>query len=91
MVAGMTQGPNEPAANLSERELEIVTLLVGGLRNQEIAEQLGLSKRTAQAHVASAMRKTGTCTRTQLAVHALRVGLVALHPTPNRHEGACDK
>jgi DNA-binding NarL/FixJ family response regulator len=64
---------------LSPRELEVIQLVVDGLSNQEMADALGLSLRTVHAHVSNAMSKTDTSTRTQLAVHALRVGLVPLH------------
>lgn len=64
---------------LSEREVEVVGLVVAGLTNAEIAERLCLSPRTSQAHVARAMRKLRARSRTQLAVFALRSGLVPLH------------
>lgn len=67
-------------SSLSLRELEVIRLVVDGLGNQQIADRLGLSRRTVQAHIAKAMSKTGTKTRTQLAVSALRSGLVALNP-----------
>lgn len=63
---------------LSDRELQTVSLVVDGQSNAEIGAVMGVSSRTVQAHVASAMRKTGTRTRTQLAVHALRTGLIPL-------------
>lgn len=65
---------------LSDRELEVVHLVVDGLSNLQIALRLGLSSRTVQAHLSNCMSKTGTRTRTQLAVHALRTGLVPLIP-----------
>jgi DNA-binding NarL/FixJ family response regulator len=65
---------------LSPRELDVVRLIVDGLGNQEIADRLGVSRRTIHAHVANLMRKTNTRTRTQLAVHALRAGIVPLDP-----------
>jgi DNA-binding NarL/FixJ family response regulator len=67
---------------LTSRELEVVRLVVEGASNQEIASRLGVSRRTAQAHVASALAKTGTTSRTALAVFALRHALVPLHPEP---------
>lgn len=70
-----------PSCELSAREREVLLLVVDGLGNAEIASCLGVSRRTVQAHVGSAMRKTDTRTRTQLAVHSLRAGLVALHPS----------
>jgi DNA-binding NarL/FixJ family response regulator len=63
---------------LSERELEVTRLVVEGLSNQEVARALSLSNRTVQAHVSSALRKTSTTTRTQLAVWALRTGTITL-------------
>ena len=70
----------EHSPTLSPRELEVVTLVVEGRTNHEIAANLHVSLRTAQAHVAASMRKLGAKSRTQLAVTALRRGLVPLHP-----------
>lgn len=71
----------DEGAHLSEREVQIARMVVDGLRNQEIADRLRVSKRTVQTHLANAMSKTGTNTRTQLAVHVLRAGIVALDET----------
>lgn len=70
----------DTSGGLSERERQVLTLVVDGLTNQEIGARLCVSPRTVQGHVASAMRKTATRTRTQLAVQALRAGVVPLHP-----------
>ena len=75
-------GMSDDHTCLSPRELDVVRLVVEGLQNQEIGDQLGVSRRTVHAHIANAMRKTGTCTRTHLAVTALRTGWVALEPLP---------
>ncbi len=64
--------------DLTPRELEVICLLVDGLSNQEIADHLRLSRRTVQAHIANAMSRTQSRSRTQLAVCALRRGLVPL-------------
>lgn len=61
---------------LSEREIQVVTLIAGGLMDAEIAARLGISTRTVQSHVRRAMEKTGTSTRTHLAVTAVRRGLL---------------
>jgi DNA-binding NarL/FixJ family response regulator len=63
---------------LRPRELEVVRLLVEGLTSQEIADRLGVSRRTVHAHVANAMQRTGTRSRFELAMLALRTGLVQL-------------
>jgi len=70
------------ASTFTERELEIVTLIVDGLSNRSIGERLQISPRTVQAHIASAMRKARVHTRTQLAVGVLRDGIVLLVPRP---------
>jgi DNA-binding NarL/FixJ family response regulator len=67
-------------APLTAREVEIVTLVVDGLTNPEIGKRLHISSRTVQSHVAAAMRKLEARSRTQLAVTALRVGVVPLDP-----------
>lgn len=72
-------------SKLTKRELEILILLIEGAGNQEIAETIGCAKRTVDAHIRNAMEKTATTTRTELAIHALRTGLVPLHPD---HQGA---
>lgn len=65
---------------LSPRELEVVEQVVDGFSNREIAAHLTVSPRTVHAHVASAMSKTKTRTRTQMAVYAIRAGLVVRTP-----------
>lgn len=69
-------------ATLSAREIAVVRLVAEGLTNDQIAEELVLSPRTVHSHVASAMRRTETTSRTQLAILALREGLAPLHPEP---------
>jgi DNA-binding NarL/FixJ family response regulator len=66
---------------LSPRELEVVSLLLDGLSNAEIAARLVVSTRTVHAHVSNALRKTGTRSRLQLAVHILRMGVLPLNPS----------
>lgn len=55
-------------------------LLTEGLTNAGIAERLVLSPRTVQSHLSSAMKKTATTSRTQLAVLAVREGLADPEP-----------
>jgi DNA-binding NarL/FixJ family response regulator len=59
------------------REIEVTQLVTEGLSNDRIAEQLYLSPRTVQTHIANAMRKTDTSSRTELAMAAVRDGLVS--------------
>jgi DNA-binding NarL/FixJ family response regulator len=61
-----------PGQTLSEREIEIVQLLAEGLADKEIAGRLFLSPRTVHTHVGSALRKTDSRSRTQLAVRHVK-------------------
>lgn len=63
---------------LTERELEIVTLVASGLSNDEIADQLFLSPLTVKTHVNRAMVKIGARDRAQLVVAAYRSGIAPL-------------
>ncbi|MEV0592044.1 helix-turn-helix transcriptional regulator [Nonomuraea cavernae] len=58
--------PAEPQGTLSPREEQVVRLAADGLTNREIAEDLFLSPRTVEVHVANALRKLGLNSRRQL-------------------------
>jgi two-component system response regulator NreC len=62
---------------LSEREREVLRLLALGHTNQEIAEQLYISVRTAESHRAHIMQKLRLTTRAELVRYALSQGLLA--------------
>jgi NarL family two-component system response regulator LiaR len=62
--------------DLSERELEVLKLLAGGLTNAEIAESLYLTKGTVRNYVSSILTKLDVEDRTQAAILAMRHGLV---------------
>jgi two-component system response regulator NreC len=62
---------------LSEREREVLRLLALGHTNQEIAEQLYISVRTAESHRAHIMQKLRLSTRAELVHYALSHGLLA--------------
>lgn len=62
---------------LTERELEILELIVAGCSNAEIAEKLYITIGTVKTHVRSILNKLCANDRTQAAVRALRSGLVA--------------
>lgn len=65
-------------ADLSAREQEVLTLLAEGLRNQEIADQLGLSLSTVKCHVNAIMDKLDAVDRTEAVVTALKRGIIHL-------------
>jgi len=61
---------------LTEREMEVLSLIVEGLSNPQIAERLFITRATAKAHVHSILQKLCVDDRTQAAVTAMREGLV---------------
>jgi DNA-binding NarL/FixJ family response regulator len=63
-------------SNLTEREYEVLKLVVDGNSNNEIAKALTISEHTAKAHVCNIIQKLVVDDRTQAAVKALREGLV---------------
>ncbi|MGO9209352.1 MAG: DNA-binding response regulator [Terriglobales bacterium] len=60
----------------TEREKEVLELLVAGRSNKEIGSALGIEERTVKAHVAKLMRKVGVQNRIALSVHAITHNLV---------------
>ena len=64
------------AAALTERELDVLRLVSLGKSNQEIAEQLVISRRTVHAHLRSIYGKLDVTTRTAAAYHAQLFNLV---------------
>lgn len=61
---------------LSEREKEILIAICRGLSNQEIADELFISKRTVDKHRANILEKTGCKNTAALVVYAIRTGIV---------------
>ena len=63
-------------ANLTQREYEVLKLIVDGKTNNDIAEILCISEHTAKAHVCNIIQKLVVDDRTQAAVKALKEGIV---------------
>ncbi len=87
-VRGITQdagkkrrGTTGELAPLSEREMEVLTLLSKGYSNKEIALELDISHQTVKNHVTAILRKLGVNDRTQAVVYALQRGWVRLDDT----------
>jgi two-component system, NarL family, response regulator LiaR len=68
--------PQVNASPLSQRELDVLTLVVEGNSNQEIADRLVLSVETVKTHMRHIMEKLCVSDRTQAAVKAMREGIV---------------
>jgi len=62
----------------TEREREVLQLLISGRSNREIGVALGIEERTVKAHVAKLMHKTGVTNRIALSVHALTHSLLGV-------------
>lgn len=71
---------NKPASKnvygLTERELEVLALIVEGMNNQEISKKLFITLSTAKAHVHSILQKLYVSNRTQATIQAVKEGLV---------------
>ena len=66
-----TPGRQRPAGLLTGRERQIATLVGEGMSNRDIAQHLGISKRTVDAHLEHIFGKLGITSRVQLATAQL--------------------
>jgi DNA-binding NarL/FixJ family response regulator len=73
---GLENG-GSPVESLSRREREVLQLVAEGLSAKEIAERLGLSVKTAEAHRGNLMAKLGIRRASMLVRFAIREGLIA--------------
>ena len=72
--------PTHLSEALTARECAVLALVVKGLNNRQIGEQLHLATGTVRNHVSEIMGKLGVSDRTQAAVLALQIGLVDFTP-----------
>jgi two-component system response regulator NreC len=63
---------------ITKREGEVLTLAAQGCSSTTIAEKLGMSRRTAEAHRAHLMKKLSLHTQTDLVLYGVRAGIIAL-------------
>lgn len=64
------------STDMTKRELDVLRLLAEGLTDKEIADQLFLGITTVRFHVNNLIKKTGLTSRTELAVNAVRSGII---------------
>lgn len=85
VIRSVYRSPKFPAAPtetghpddvLSERELDVLTLLVEGLSDREIGEKLFLAESTVKKHVSNIRSKLGAANRTEAVSIALRKGFI---------------
>jgi DNA-binding NarL/FixJ family response regulator len=77
---------NEPTS----REREVLALLVKGLRDREIAEELSISAKTVQTHVHRVLHKLGVRNRTQATNYALTHGIIELKKVEEASDAVSD-
>lgn len=70
--------PGNPLHPLSDRELEVLNMIVDGKSNKEIGNALSLSEQTIKNHVTSIFRKFGVEDRTQAVIYAMKMGWVKI-------------
>ena len=67
-------------ARLTERELDVVRLVVEGRSNDEIATRLGIGPKTVESHLRRLFERFDLASRTELATRALREGWLEVPP-----------
>jgi NarL family two-component system response regulator LiaR len=73
---GAPKAKVNPFTELTERELEVLKLIAGGLTNSKIAEQLIISQNTVKGHVSNILSELHLAGRTEAAVYAWKEGIV---------------
>lgn len=80
LMDAMRSAPPTPATesfpDLTEREREVISLVAQGCSNSEIAQRLVISDKTVKTHVSNVLGKLHLDDRTQLAIYAIKHGLV---------------
>lgn len=74
VAGGVPTGP-ESLASLTARERDVLAAVARGLSNRAIADQLGITERTARTHVSNILAKLGLASRTQAALLAVQHGV----------------
>jgi DNA-binding NarL/FixJ family response regulator len=69
--------PRAQTAGLTERQVEVLRLLARGLTNQQIAERLVITRRTAEHHVQDMYARIGVSSRAAAALYAMEHDLLA--------------
>jgi two-component system nitrate/nitrite response regulator NarL len=72
------ESPEKKTYGLTPRELEVVTCIVEGCSNKDVAKQFSISEETVKRHLSNIFDKTGVSTRLELALFAIAHKLVTL-------------
>jgi DNA-binding NarL/FixJ family response regulator len=76
LLAVPLASPGKGEFHLTDRERQVLELILLARSNREIGSQLGIEERTVKAHVGRLMRKTGADNRIELTLHALNRSLI---------------
>ncbi len=76
-LVGALNTPPAPGGDLSEREVEVLRLMVAGLSNEQIAEGLSISRNTVRHHVYNILGKLHAANRTEAVGLAVKYNLVS--------------
>jgi|SRR5271165_1496313 len=91
LIDRLLRGPNsslsEVDPHLTDRERQVMDLILMARSNREIARQLGIEERTVKGHVARLMQKTGADNRIELSISALNAPIASGHEPPSRRKG----
>jgi two-component system, NarL family, response regulator LiaR len=77
LLQATSRPPEHAPERLTKREQEVLTLLARGYTNRQIADSLTITEKTVSVHVSNLLNKLELTSRTQAALYATRVGLVA--------------
>jgi NarL family two-component system response regulator LiaR len=83
LIKQFRTGATDPGplfTELTEREMEVLTLIARGFTNQKIADELVISRGTVKGHVSNILSKLHLTDRTQAAVYAWQQGIVRREP-----------
>jgi DNA-binding NarL/FixJ family response regulator len=70
VASALLPSSSDPAAALSDREIQVLRLASQGLANKQIARSLGIAERTVKVHLGSVFRRIGVADRTSAALWA---------------------
>jgi NarL family two-component system response regulator YdfI len=77
-VGGTAPSADASPEHLTQREREVLEMMMEGLSNKEIAAHLNISAHTVKFHISSILGKLGASTRTEAAAIGLRLGLITI-------------
>ena len=76
LIQAARRPSHQPGFDLTEREREVLKLMVAGLRNLEIADRLVVSHSTVKCHVSNILSKLGVASRTEAVTVAFKEALI---------------